>query len=544
MIGLKIWLSFAAATYSTAFVPTSIRTARSHHPLAASVDSSSKAKSTGSNWLKHLFEHEGHTPKAINDFKVQLRVDKFVARSVPILFSLHGKPKSEGLQKLQKAYIDMTLSDYTLPKDPNYQYFDNSGKNGKVLEYLLKVDPFFATALTKTKDGFELRAWDSEDPDCTNNPSLFREMACTLAGTGHRVNIYFDEKMKITGYDVYDDVVGGKVDTSSSDKDVDYWAGSALYNTLFYASSVHATIHVLHYLMTSAFQFVSEDHKSMHKWANYYANNIQIKYGQVGDRLIRPAAKPFDGDYLGRLTAAITGKLGFGSRAEDITPILTRMLNEWGENPTASAWFDYMMNVSTEDMDKAGILTEFRKHANLAKPYAKEVAEAFREINVKESAIAEHKLADYLKNCGSFSSNIDSLEDWIELMSITGSFHGGTLGYSRLGAMSEVMQWRDIKDPNWDTPGLFISVLLLGTICGMEVGDHVMTSTYHPHQIFKYDSKLQAVLDKYDKKTTAIKEEYEKKIQLDPDFSEYGWILSEFCTDGFDGKQLTTATYI
>jgi len=41
-----------------------------------------------------------------------------------------------------------------------------------------------------------------------------------------------------------------------------------------------------------------------------------------------------------------------------------------------------------------------------------------------------------------------------------------------------------------------------------------------------------------------LKTEYEIEIQKDPDFNDYGWILSTFCTDGFDGKQLTSATYI
>jgi hypothetical protein len=60
-----------------------------------------------------------------------------------------------------------------------------------------------------------------------------------------------------------------------------------------------------------------------------------------------------------------------------------------------------------------------------------------------------------------------------------------------------------------------------------------------------YDHRLQSVLDVYDAKASTLKEAYRTEIMKDPDvFNNYGWILSDFCPDGFDGKQLTTATYI
>ena len=39
-----------------------------------------------------------------------------------------------------------------------------------------------------------------------------------------------------------------------------------------------------------------------------------------------------------------------------------------------------------------------------------------------------------------------------------------------------------------------------------------------------------------------MKKEYEIEIQKHPDFNDNGWILSEFCTDNFNCKQLTSAT--
>jgi len=61
----------------------------------------------------------------------------------------------------------------------------------------------------------------------------------------------------------------------------------------------------------------------------------------------------------------------------------------------------------------------------------------------------------------------------------------------------------------------------------------------------KYDAKLQQVLDTYEEKATDYKESYKNEIMKNTyEFNNYGWILSDFCPDGFDGKQLTVSTYI
>lgn len=73
---------------------------------------------------------------------------------------------------------------------------------------------------------------------------------------------------------------------------------------------------------------------------------------------------------------------------------------------------------------------------------------------------------------------------------------------------------------------------------------HVFTSsTDTPGET--YAAELQAVLDKYDGMTSELKEAYKSKIMQDTkEFQDYGWILSDYAPDGFDGKQLTIATYI
>ena len=343
---------------------------------------------------------------------------------------------------------------------------------------------------------------------------------------------------------MYDDATGARVfqlrDGIGDDK-LDFWASSALYNTLFYAECIHATIHALHYLMTSGLQHVSEDFEPMHQWAEYYASNIQRKYGQVANILFGDSPLPFkDPERLQKMGAVLTGSNGWGSTTEVRSILANDLLNMWGQSSSASGWLDSMMNISREDMEKAGILTEFRKQTGLIAPFAKDAADAFREMDAEKTTTAELRLKDYLERCGSFKSNIDSLENWIELMSVTGDFHGTTIGFTRLAAMSDVMQWRNIKSSKWDAIDIELIMGSLASVMGMEDGRHGMTSTIDA----PYEPRLQAVLDKFDAEATRMKEEYEIEIQKDPDFNDFGWILSDYCTDGFDGKQLTTATYI
>ncbi|KAL7525627.1 hypothetical protein ACHAXR_001085 [Thalassiosira sp. AJA248-18] len=73
---------------------------------------------------------------------------------------------------------------------------------------------------------------------------------------------------------------------------------------------------------------------------------------------------------------------------------------------------------------------------------------------------------------------------------------------------------------------------------------HVMSSSALPNDA-KYDSKLQEVLEKYEGRANDYKEAYKNQIMENTEeFNNYGWILSDFCPDGFDGKQLTVTTYI
>lgn len=494
-------------------------------------------------------------PAVIPYPSVEQKVGRFFIPAVTqVPPTMIKQPKSTSLKMAEDIFVATQNIGSQIPNVENYNFF-STGSHAKTLQYLLKTNPFMATALTESNGGFDLLTFDPSDPSAKNNPSLYRKIMSTLNGAGHRVNVHFNKHLKITAVRVYDDVLGDRI--LAQNLDTEYWMSSAIYNLIFYASSVHATIHVLHYCLTAALDYSSEGFGAMNQWAKVYATHVPVKYRQVGEILITDPpnllalilgedAKLFLGRddvprSLQATFAAITGSSGFGASGTEIRLVLQDMLNMWGANP--SNWLEKMMNMTGDTMKKAGILTEFSKHNDLIPQFASDVAGALREIDETKYTAAEVGLKNYLKRCG-FTSEINTLEEWIELMSVTGMVHGSTLSYSRAMSHPEILRWRNIQGETWAEADMKLGLTILGTICGMDEHRHVMTSaTDSPPDT--YTDRLQVVLDEYDAKASELKEAYKNKIMEDEDeFNEFGWILSDFCPDGFDGKQLTITTYI
>ena len=52
------------------------------------------------------------------------------------------------------------------------------------------------------------------------------------------------------------------------------------------------------------------------------------------------------------------------------------------------------------------------------------------------------------------------------------------------------------------------------------------------------------VLQEFDAKASKLKQDYYDELMRDQEkFAKHGWILSDFCPDGIDGKQLSITTY-
>jgi len=496
------------------------------------------------------------TPESIIWHFTYERLQQFVKPATPIISgAMIGKPKSDitFTTVTRNLFLDTQNTRAQIPNASEYKFFGN-GNHATNLEYLVKTNLLMTAALTERgRSGFEIRAFDKEDPKAEDpSATLFRQIISCLGGSNRRVNIRFDSDMSIDEIRVYEDITGSRIKKiKRRDEEFDYWASSALFNLSYYASCVHANIHILHYILTAALDESSRDFGAMNEWAKFYATNIPDTYEQVGEFLIRD--QPTDlsrliGSLKGLVPfspedtyALLTGPNGFGVNGDKLPPILLKLLNMWTNDPTN--YLGNMMNVSKEKLLKAGVLTEFMKHHDMVPNYARDVAEALTNTDDDKFGIAEDRLKAYLNRCSGITSGIDSLENWIELMAVTGIAHGATLSYSRLFADADILRWRTSTD-TWQISDAHILLTLIGTMCGMDEHRHVMSSSTDVVGE-EYDEKLQTVLETYEQKSDALKEAYKNQIMENMDeFNNYGWILSDFCPDGFDGKQLTVASYI
>jgi hypothetical protein len=156
-----------------------------------------------------LPENEEVPPRVDNEHTKNL-VGHFLGAALPIVGPLLGQPQSEGLQVMQHVFVDSRFNS-KVPDRKDYKLFGN-GNHSENLTYLVKTNPFVASALTEREGGgFEILSFDPEDPDNQKNASLYRNTMATLSGPGRRVNFRFDDKMKITGFRVFDDITGKRI---------------------------------------------------------------------------------------------------------------------------------------------------------------------------------------------------------------------------------------------------------------------------------------------------------------------------------------------
>jgi hypothetical protein len=435
------------------------------------------------------------------------------------------------------------------PAIDGYKIWGND-RYDTMLMMLLKTNPFMASALTPAANGgFELKAFDPSEP----NPSLFLKLMRTLTvkgadGSGGFVNFKFNAAMDaIESFSAFDPATGKQI----SETDARHWASAAIYNLLFYASGIHATIHVLHFMYTDALSCTSKGFPALNTLAETWDNNIRLKYREVYALLIN--SDPAKAD------AAITGTDGFGSSV--VThDILKDELLYWARCKSMDEWLDRIF--PKEVRQSPALLSEFKKHCDLVPTFAKECSDTLKGVNAAQLAASEKSLAQYLGACGDFGKApcacaIGSLKSWIEIMSVTGIFHGSTLSYTRLFVKADVIAWRKPKADRFDAGDDQLVRTALGTIVGMQSGRYVMGSKLYGFierrlapilnrfGYSKFDPALAKALDAYDAKSSELKAAYEASICRDEvTLRDYGFILSDFCTDTFDGKQLTIATYI
>ena len=288
-------------------------------------------------------------------------------------------------------------------------------------------------------------------------------------------------------------------------------------------------------MLTNALKYASEDYSRLNNWAVDYNSNVNEKYAQVTAQLIS-----LNGNGL------LTSPNGLGG-TNATKPIIKANIEAWGRCSTAGAFNDHWFQSPRKELERAGLLREYWKHVDLGAACAISANAALESKSPKlESTNA--KLREFIEESGAWpaeENGIKTVRSLLDMMLITGVIHGGTLSMTRLLCKPEFTRWRNIEEPNWGPADRMSSAIGLSTINGVQKDKHACGSKIGG--VSEEDitgGSLQKVLRAYDRQTGELQEVYEKKIQERDDFDDVGFLLTDYCTEGFDGKQLTLATYI
>jgi len=426
-----------------------------------------------------------------------------------------------------------------------YHYFGNQNYV-KILPILCQSNPFWSSALTASGDNDEyLELISYSDSEPSDADAKYLRIMRTMQQKSYRyINVRFNTKdmsvNQVTSYETGKEVI-------IAEKDWNHYVSGATYNMFYYTNVLHTLIHVYHYYMTAAIRHSTRLNASLKAWADPYDDNIAIKYMEVVATLFK--------SNLGNDDDKVhTGKNGFGGTVA-VMEELRSYLVIWGKCKTATEFSKEFifkdLYASAKDADKvikeAALLGELQKHFDNVEPYATELSDAMKANDPEAFKETEKLLTWFMSQCGEGLSSIDSISAWTQSMSMTGFLHGATLGSSRMMMMPEIMKWRDLESPAWDKNDINIMQQGTGVLVGMTLGRHVFTAEIDYEGMWSLEpisDGVKKVMAKYDAITENTKKKYLEEVIKRDDFKEYGWVLTDHCPDGFDGKQYTQTSYI
>ena len=485
---------------------------------------------------------------------------KFVLKTSSTCKSLTGKLKEECegiIESIQNSFVSTCVDNqHLLPTD--YKYF-GTGDNVENLKLLLKNNPFFASSLSASGLGnFHVNSVDG-------GKTWFSKISTALEASVPRVNADLDSNMDLLSFQYLDPTTNKPIKVNKSKQEA---AGDLLFLLSYYVETVHALIHVFHYLNVLAIGKAASVFPKITLWAKPYIANIGAKYKEVALVLLPDSKK------------VLTGET-FKAKGPVVKPILREILSHWGSYKTANQFVDeFIFNGLPKGLaKKVGLLPEFFKHVELIGPFATELSAAFSKADPAKYANAERTLDIFLSSTGKGVSKISDIATWIELMSVTGILHGSTLSLSRHLLTYEMLK-RVSPGDKFTKIDSELAKLVGGTVTGVIDSRHVFSSSISTDSsaaasklptnflgllsllnplgwfglistIFEVskstptlDPLAREVLLRYDAMSTKIKRDFYEKASADPKFSTQGWILSDHFPDGIDGKQLTITTYI
>jgi hypothetical protein len=463
------------------------------------------------------------------------------------LNTIHGQVKNDA--NVQDIFTYFTRS-FIKNKEflpVNYRYF-GSDEPLRLLVAFVRSNPFFASTLKavyidKVSLEFHINAYDPLD--C----SWFCRFVETYDPMFPRVNAVFDAQFQLKSFQAY------SVDRSSMKfMKVAMKEEEAISRLLFlmtyYFQSVHALIHIHHVLMVSALNHATKGTLNLAPFVRQYRANLYVKYLEVKFLLLAE-------------NAGLTGRIYRGDR-DKLLPLMGELMQVWGSCQSVEEFLSRFLlkdlllsdtltaskdqRAHREKLLQSDILTEFWKHADLVSPFAYALDKVFR-LDADDYAATNKGLTHFLEHTGVNGPRVNSLQGWLEIMTLTGILHGAAQSGTRLCSSISVLRYFhedrmtfDMMDLDGDGNDDAVTLLiLLGTMVGITDGHDVFNNlmfTERSHPL------IQGVMDNYGGQSSAYKMMYWERISSTSEFSELGWIWTDYCPDMIDNKQFTITAYV
>ena len=142
--------------------------------------------------------------------------------------------------------------------------------------------------------------------------------------------------------------------------------------------------------------------------------NIYLKYVEVETLL-------FSGN--GYLTGFGPSSTGYQVSDRDKVLYLNKaMLCKWGSFKSANEYISKFLfsNISPKALSKSGVSSEFLRQAGLAGPFAAAMDKEFKKDH--HYSDINLRLKEFLSKTGTAVNDVDNIQTWLELMSVTGEW--------------------------------------------------------------------------------------------------------------------------
>jgi len=312
---------------------------------------------------------------------------------------------------------------------------------------------------------------------------------------------------------------------------------AVIYVLMFYFEVWHVAIHIFHVLMVTGLYEISKGNRKLEGFAKLFEPDILEKNFEVYHLLINENG--------------ILVNNAWRCDQDSLREHLSEVIRTFGKFRSAKDFVNEVLIAPTAEKPhwKTNWLEQFCKQSDLIQDFAYDVGQHMRREKDYSMPGFDNKLSNYMEAIGEGVVAVRTIEEWLEIMSVTGLMHGCTLSATRLLFTKAFLNPAFPNSTTFDKQIKKLMVTSFGTTIGLSV-DHAVFS----HTGLDRDQALKKVINMHTEKSDTLKSDYMKSlgwvvkggewVVKGGEPMELGWLLSDFFLDFIDNKQLTITAYV